>query len=98
MADHLLHHHLRHLRDVQLSDEQVLFVQEREEGKGVTILSDSNQTSAQTIPCLKSQTIGVQKKFVNIHEDYAAVVLITADEVFCDDKFPEIVANVFEAT
>lgn len=31
VADYLLCYHLRHLRDVQLSDEQVLFVQEREE-------------------------------------------------------------------
>ena len=32
VADRFLHHHLRHLCDVQLFDEQVLFVQKREEG------------------------------------------------------------------
>ena len=38
VADYFLCHHLHYLRDVQLLDEQVLFVQEREAGRGLKII------------------------------------------------------------
>jgi len=38
LADRFLYHHLHHLRDIQLLDEQVLFVQAREEKGGLKII------------------------------------------------------------